>query len=84
MNTEKQTKKLSIKTNEMPNKNIKYEHNQISYTEKELIGIFDWNPLSNEEWDGFHIASVMPDATTIAPVATEDKIQIKKKAKKSL
>ncbi len=28
--------------------------------EKEIIEIFDWDHLSNDEWNGFHIASSVP------------------------
>lgn len=33
------------------------EGNLLAYTEQELIDILDWDPLFNEEWNGFHIAS---------------------------
>ena len=49
-------KKTNIKTTKISKKNINKNH-KIAYTEKELIDIFDWDPLLNEEWNGFHIAS---------------------------
>ncbi len=49
-------KKINIKSTDIINKNIA-KNNKLAYTEKELIDIFDWDPLSNEEWNGFHIAS---------------------------
>ncbi len=49
-------KKINIKTTKISKKNINKNH-KIAYTEKELIDIFDWDPLLNEEWNGFHIAS---------------------------
>ena len=49
-------KKTNIKTTKISKENINKNH-KIAYTEKELIDIFDWDPLLNEEWNGFHIAS---------------------------
>ena len=49
-------KKTNIKTIKISKENINKNH-KIAYTEKELIDIFDWDPLLNEEWNGFHIAS---------------------------
>jgi hypothetical protein len=49
-------KKTNIKTTKISKKNINKNH-KIAYTEKELIDIFNWDPLLNEEWNGFHIAS---------------------------
>lgn len=49
-------KKINIKSTDILNKN-KTKNNKLAYTEQELIDIFDWDPLSNEEWNGFHIAS---------------------------
>ena len=49
-------KKINIKSTYILNKN-KAKNNKLAYTEKELIDIFNWDPLSNEEWNGFHIAS---------------------------
>ena len=51
-----QIKKTNIKTTKISKENINKNH-KIAYTEKELIDIFDWDPLLNEEWNGFHIAS---------------------------
>lgn len=34
--------------------------NKNVYTDKELIEMFDWDPLLGEEWDGFHLASELP------------------------
>ena len=49
-------KKINIKSTDILNKN-KTKNNKLAYTEQELIDIFDWDPLLNEEWNGFHIAS---------------------------
>ena len=49
-------KKTNIKTTKISKESINKNH-KIAYTEKELIDIFDWDPLLNEEWNGFHIAS---------------------------
>ena len=49
-------KKTNTKSTDILNKN-KTKNNKLAYTEQELIDIFDWNPLLNEEWNGFHIAS---------------------------
>ena len=49
-------KKINIKSTDILNKN-KTKNNKLAYTEQELIDIFDWNPLLNEEWNSFHIAS---------------------------
>ncbi|MHB1545667.1 MAG: hypothetical protein ACYCSB_00450 [bacterium] len=34
-------------------------NNKNTYTDKELADIFNWDPLSGEEWDGFHISSCL-------------------------
>lgn len=55
-------KKTNIKSTDILNKNK--TNNKLAYTEQELIDIFNWDPLSNEEWNGFHIASsvsALPD-----------------------
>ena len=49
-------KKTNNKTTNISKENINKNY-KIAYTEKELIDIFDWDPLLNEEWNGFHIAS---------------------------
>ena len=45
---------------EVPKETINKKRNKIAYTEQDLIDIFNWNPLNNEEWKGFHIASSVP------------------------
>ncbi len=42
---------------EVPKETINKKCNKIAYTEQDLTDIFNWNPLENEEWNGFHIAS---------------------------
>jgi hypothetical protein len=68
---------------EVPKETINKKCNKIAYTEQDLIDIFNWNPLDNEEWNGFHIASsisVLPAGKT----KKRDKSFVKKIHKKFL
>lgn len=48
-------KKYNIEKNKEINKNTG-KQTKNTYTDKELTEIFNWDPLSGEEWDGFHVS----------------------------